>query len=269
VKNLSLIKEVQIENAKKNILGDVILKKLRMRRKVPDVDGYIKVLPNLYPKTNIKKIDNIPIVYGCSELSPMVLGPIEHGQPISIEHRTLMKISDEIKVLPKCQNVENFHQGTKVFEEELDEHNNPSELYYENREKFYADSVPHRYKFKGKEVNINIPKYFLWVDKSCTEHHLNYFQSRQFYCNFYERLVLKKESEALKRFTELKQLIKDGYSLCILSYDAHPIGKTKIDIENEYLDLTRPFGHEKLLFSMLVLDDPNDYPRRKYKTFDF
>lgn len=40
------------------------------------------------------------------------------------------------------------------------------------------------------------------------------------------------------------------------------------NIEKEYLNDKVPFGHERVLFTMLTLNE-NDYPWKKYKTFNF
>jgi hypothetical protein len=96
--------------------------------------GFLKVFPNF-------KHQGRKDGYGCKSLSPMYLGPVHHGQP----------------GLPAAENIENFHQGSKCFEEETDEEGNPSEVYVENRLKFYKDPIPHRHKYHGKEKNKNTP----------------------------------------------------------------------------------------------------------------
>lgn len=230
------------EQAKKNRelgkKGHVIVSKLLMMREAEYVEGYLRVYPNF-------KHQNKKDGYGCMKLSPKSLGPVIHGQPN----------------LPNSKNIENFHQGSKCFPQELDEKGNPGELYYKNRREFYEDEVPHRHKYKGVEKNKNIPAFFVWVDKEGKEHHLGYVESRQFYCHFYERLCSKEPD-----FTYLQNKIKDGYNVQIIGYDGDPMNN--VDIEKAYLDPSKPFGHEKVLYAMLTLP-PNEYPWKKYKTFDF
>jgi hypothetical protein len=79
-------------------------------------------------------------------------------------------------------------------------------VYEKNRLEFYKDTVAHRHKYHGKEKNKNIPKYFVWLDKEGKEHHLSYVESRQFYCNFYERLAEQQED-----FRVLQKKLEDGY----------------------------------------------------------
>jgi hypothetical protein len=230
------IEEARLINIKESKVGQVICTKLRMMKAPEDIAGFIKIFPNFKHKN---RSDGL----GLPSLSPMSLGPVEHGQP----------------GLPMAKNIENFFQQSKCFQEEVDEEGEPTKLFYRNRLKGYQDEVPHRHKYIGKEKNKNIPLYFVWVDKEEKEHHLDYITSRQFYCNFYERLA-KEEPD----YEKLRKLREKGYNLQIIGYD----GRDVEDLEEAYLDKSYPFGHELVLMSMLVLEE-KDYPWRKYKTFDF
>ena len=75
-----------------NRQGVVILFKMQHKKAVGFEDGYLNVFPN-YNHENRKD------GYGCPSLSPMILFPVDHGQP----------------VLPVAQNLENFHQGNKFY----------------------------------------------------------------------------------------------------------------------------------------------------------
>ena len=238
------IEESASVNRKVGTEGSVILTKMYMLRNPDTVAGYIKVFPN-YKHQNRKD------GYGCMKLSPKFLGPVIHGQP----------------GLPHALNIENFHQGSKCFREEVDVNNDqsysPSKSYYKNRLDFYNDPVPHRHKFKGQGKNKNIPVFFIWVDKSTgSEVRLDYIQCRQFYCNFYERLAKQQQD-----YQHLVDKIKEGYNLQICGYDARSMkGKT---VEDAYLDDSLPFGHELVLYTMLTEKDETKYPWRVHKTFDF
>eukprot|EP00727_Mastigamoeba_balamuthi_P006361 m51a1_g2345 hypothetical protein (302) ;mRNA; f:570478-571383 len=221
--------------------GTVTLQRLRMMHTPELVPGKAMVFPN-------NRHGSHPMAcFNCCELSPMRLGPVEHGQP----------------GLPPSKNVENFHQGTKVFRQETDKNRNPTEKYYKNRLAAYQDPVAHRHKFQGTDqANKNIPLYFIWVDKEGTEHRLTYVQSRQFYCTFYERLA-----SARPEYARLREMLASGTSLEICGYDAFPFDPVA-DAERAYLDSTKPFGHERVLAVMLSLP-PEQYPWRKHKTFVF
>ncbi|AHC55135.1 hypothetical protein D1R32_gp418 [Tunisvirus fontaine2] len=223
--------------------GSLDLFRMRMMKEVPLRDGWLNVYPNFRHQN---RQDGI----GCKSLSPMSLGPVEHACPS----------------LPPAQNIENFFQGSKVFSQEVDENGNPTELFYENRERLFADPVPKRHKYHGKNKNKNIPLYFLWTDSNGKEHRLDYIKSRQTYCNFFERLA----SET-KDYRRLCRLQDRGYNLVFCGYDAHGISEaTSEAIEKAYIDPSVPFGHERVLFAMLALrDTPEEYPWRKHKTLEF
>ncbi len=215
---------------------------------VPVRQGWINIYPNF--KSGWQGIGgNYP------ELSPMSLGPVIHGQP----------------GLPPSKSIENFHQGSKYWSKY-----ETKEEFSDNQKNMFNSDEPKRHKFKvdktrgssGKVLG-NIPDYFVWIDKDEKEHHLSYIESRQFYCNFYERLVKK-----TKQYKKVKKLIDLRASIQLCGPDAFEIeglsnesGLIK-SIEKCYLDSSHPFGHERVLFTMFLLKEEN-YPWRKYKTFDF
>lgn len=221
--------------------GKVMLTKLRMLKAPQDLPGFLKVFPNFKHQN---RVDG----FGCASLSPMAMGPVQHGQP----------------GLPPATSIENFHQGSKCFPQELKRDGTPSPLYYTNRHKFYTDATPHRHKYKGTQQNPNIPEFFVWVGEDGKENRLDYVGSRQFYCTFYERFAAINDD-----FARLLDLREDGVNLQLVGYDANPItGEDAESIEAAYLDDSTPFGHERVLYAMLLLD-PLEYPWRKHKTFKF
>ncbi len=234
----TLIEDARKKNKDQGLKGKVIVSQLKMMKEPDDHKGFLKVFPNF-------KHQNRRDGFGCRSLSPMSLGPVDHGQPN----------------LPQSFNIENFHQGSKCFQEEIDSKGDPSKIYYENRLKFYLDKTAHRHKYKGTGKNKNIPVFFIWVDKDGKEHRLNYTQSKQFYCHFYEKLASIQPD-----YLRLLKLIENGTNIQICGYDGRSIGNRPI--EEEYLDESKPFGHELVLATMLI-EKPENYPWKKYKTFDF
>lgn len=211
--------------------GDVIMAKMGFFKKLKNSDGFVNVFPN---HKHANRTDGI----GMSTLSPMTLGPVEHGQ----------------EGLPNAVNLENFWQQSKWFPcETEDQFNN-------NRATGYLMIKPKRHKFKRGMK----PTGWVWEPKNGERHVLHWVQSRQFYCNFYERLV-KENAE----FIELKKMVDDGQNIQICGYDALPDLIKACDIEKWYLQGVHPFGHEAVLFTMLVEPDENKWPWRKHKTFDF
>jgi len=225
--------------------GSVILTQLRMMRSPEHQEGILSVFPN-YKHGNRK--DGL----GLPGLSPKSLGPVYHGQP----------------GLPPALNLENFHQFSKCYSSELDPDGQPAKIFYETQTRGFLDPTPHRHKLAAiglmADQHKNIPICFVWIDREGNKHYLSYIESRQFYCNFYERMVLPNCD-----FATLQTLLDDGYHLNIIGYDAHPISDpSPAGLEREYLDPRRPFGHELVLYCLLTLT-PNDYPWRKHTTFEF
>lgn len=237
------IEETQKANVGAGRKGTIKLYRMKMMKAVEDTPGYLNIFPN-YRHGGRKDGWGIP------ELSPMVLGPVFHGQFGLIEAKT----------------IEGFHQYSKCYQEEATPEGKPSLLFYANRLEGYETTTPKRRKFTGTQKNKNIPLFFVWVDKTGKEHYLDYVTSRQFYCNFYERLAKVHPS-----FLRLKALMEGGTNLQICGYDGFPLpdcANLKEQVERAYLDSSVPFGHERVLYTMLLLEE-QDYPWRKYKTFDF
>lgn len=234
INDMAIVKSVAKSNKLNGIYGNVICSKMRMMKPVEDIEGYLKIFPN-YRHGSRK--DGI----GLPSLSPMSIGPINHNQP----------------GLPQALNLENFHQGNKVFPSEVDRNENPTKKFFETQIQMYQDPIPHRHKSVAKG---NVPLYSIWIDQNENQNRISYIESRQFYCTFYERHT--KNNEDFKR---LKKLINKGYNLQICGYDAYPIDRS---IDEHYKDSSRPFGHELVLYTMLTCSK-KDYPWRKYRTYNF
>lgn len=228
------------ENKMNNIKGNIICSKMKMFGEVELIEGYINIFPN-YKHGNRKDGMGFP------SLSPKSIGPINHGQP----------------GLPISLNLENFHQGNKVYENEVDANGEPTELFFEIQKKMYCETEPFIHKsdyinttntincVNKQKTNKNVkntPLYSIWVSKDKI-HKVSYFESRQFYCTFYEREIINNAD-----FLKLKKLIENGYNLRIVGYDAYNVTKS---IEEHYKDITKPFGHELVLYSMMIVFGEN------------
>lgn len=212
---------------KGNTVGKIILRKMKMMKEVELIPGYLNVFPNF-------KHQNRKDGYGCAALSPMSLGPIEHRQP----------------GLPNSLNLENYYQGNKYFEKET------IEQYIQKRQEMYLDPVPHRHKYPprdpGRAVKDVKALFSIHVDLTGMARGYSYLESRYFYCHFYEKLA--KNTEA---FLDLKYYHYNGIDLCIVGYDAYPVSD---NLYNCYLDTSKPFGHELVLYCLLMIGDPAHYP---------
>ncbi len=156
----------------------------------------------------------------------------------------------------------------------------PNEQWKQTQLKFYKDPVPHRHKVDIKErkatnksknhSNTNAPLYSVHQTLDGEERRFTYVESRYFYCCAYETLA--KETEDFKK---LKKMLDDGYNLRICGYDAFPmddlfeeekICDDYIDrICNHYENVHQSFGHERVLHSLLFIDDHKQYPWHRYR----
>lgn len=218
--------------------GALTVAKLRMMREPPHVDGVRNVFPN---NKHQERKDG----FGCASLSPMRLGPVKHGQPS----------------VPDALTIENYHQFNKVFEREVtrDKEDLATAIvkssFFTARDAAYRDPVPHRHKFpneKGVGGNKNVPLFSLHVAPDGTPRRYTYLESRFFYCHQYELLAKQQ-----KDFHDLSAMLKYGYNLQIVGYDGYPVTKP---IMEHYLDTERPFGHEMVLYCLLSIPKPADYP---------
>lgn len=242
LKHTTHIEDIAENNKNNNILGKVLVSKLKMMQKPELIKGYINVYPNY-------KHQNRTDGFGCSMLSPKSLGPIEHN----------------MSNLPTAKNLENYHQFAKFWEFELDFlENGEFEIkseYLQKRIDAYLDPTPYRHKYNKKELlkygkNINVPKFSIYYDKDCNIKTYNYLECRYFYCKFYQELASKETD-----FKYLQDKIKNGYNLNIVGYDGYNPTNNLMEM---YSDTSKPFGHEMVLYTMLVEDDTNKYPWNIY-----
>lgn len=236
------IHEISTANVILGTLGHVTCHKMRMMRKVPLTPGVLYVFPN-----NKHKVRSDG--YGCASLSPMQLGPVHHQQP----------------GLPPAKSIENYHQFNKCFSNEQTETGEIMDVFYTKRAAAYNDPVPHRHKYPSKVLKkmnkdfvngVNTPMFSVHLDADGVERRYSYVESRFFYCIWYEKLAAQQP-----KLAALKQKIAHGVNLCICGYDAY---QPTEDLYTHYCDASRPYGHELVLYTLLTVDDPAQYPWRRY-----
>lgn len=238
------------ENASAGKRGSVKCFHMSMMGVVPLEDGRMNVFPN-------RKHGGRKDGYGCSSLSPMMLGPVIHRQPN----------------LPIAQNIENYHQFNKVWSIELDnDTGEPSENFYKTQRSGYKDKEPHRHKFDAKtrekmmsslkgvntSKNENAPVYSIHETLDGEKRKFSYVESRYFYCSAYEALVIPNNKE----YTTLVDFLDRGYDITICGYDAYDV---TMDIYDHYCDESKPFGHELVLYTLLTTKVEQDYPWHTYR----
>jgi hypothetical protein len=227
-------------NGAANKPGRVILGKLRMMQ-LPDYKpGYFAVFPNF-------KHQNRKDGFGCMELSPKAMGPVYHGQA----------------GLPAALSIENYHQFNKVFTTEVNpETGEPLPLFFERQLAAYQDPTPHRHKFsptETKQGKKNIPAFAVHKDNKGKLRKYTYVQSRYFYSHQYEII-----SRGLPDLVRLRQLLIDGWNLQLFGYDAFDFEADQRTVQQLYEDGRRPFGHELVLYSILTIAKPAEYPWNAY-----
>jgi hypothetical protein len=220
--------------------GTLTVCKLRMMKEADHKDGVLNVFPN-------NKHQNRTDGFGCASLSPMRLGPVRHLQP----------------GVPEARTIENYHQFNKVFPPDLVDPSNHLSLvspaFFTMRDAAYRDPIPHRHKYPkegGFGGNKNAPLYSLHVKLDGTVQRYTYLQSRFFYCHQYE-LLAKQTAD----FAALRRKLDEGTNLQIVGYDGYPVTKS---LWEHYNDTERPFGHELVLYSLLAVENPVDYPWNRF-----
>lgn len=223
-------------NRDANRKGTLTVSKLRMRRAVDHTTGVYNVFPNYRDQYRAGG-------FGCSSLSPMLLGPVQHGQP----------------GVPDSKTLENYHQFNKVFRCDMERRAQGKvflkKSFYEIRDNAYLDPVGHRHKYPGKK---DTPVFSYHLTKKGEARWYNYVESRYFYCHQYELLAKEKED-----FRALRHWLDQGYNLQIVGYDGNPAAKPG-NLWELYNSTEHPFGHELVLFSLLVIEDPKQYPWNRF-----
>ena len=74
-----------------------------------------------------------------------------------------------------------------------------------------------------------------------------YLQSRMFYVRWYEHFCSQSPE-----FRQLQDLLKTGYKLQIVGYDAFGVPINAQTMEAAFKDASRPFGHEAVLCCLLL-----------------
>jgi hypothetical protein len=227
----------------------MVSKRLPRGKRQPYETGYLNIFPN-YKDEHRTEGEGYP------SLSPMCLGPIDHGFP----------------GLPPANNLENAHQYSKFWSFELDDKDQVKADMLEIRNRGYLSTNPKRHKWT-KEVlekyGSVVPKFSLYYDKWGNERRYSYIECRYFYCYWYTLLVtgwspdgayvVSPCSKAREDFRKLQNKTAD---LNIVGPDGYPI---TTDIWQCYIDTTKPFGHELVLYSLLTIGTNLRLPWERYR----
>lgn len=238
--------------------------KLGMFNRFAHHPGFLPVFPNNRSKASLNPGASVFGV-AANVLSPMQLGPVE------------------VSPGTWAASIENAHQCRKVFPEEAGSEGEVSDRQRAWMVRLMAMKTPFRHKpalpawgdpkfYNPPSKSVkrsNIPQFSL-IDAPGGEARITYMESRQFYCTWYE--VLARKTEA---YAKLRTLLRQGFSLCIYGFDGFDMGVARCGVKGAwgakedvrerifaaYSDISRPFGHEAVLFTLLALPQ-GPYPWR-------
>ena len=106
--------------------------------------------------------------------------------------------------------------------------------------------------------NPNVPLYAYHRPAVGPARRFTYVQSRAFYCCWYEHLAY--HCAAFHRLVAWRE--QAGVSLVLRGYDGHPLSA---DLYADYVDGSKPFGHERVLACMILLHATRgELPWRRY-----
>lgn len=223
---IKMADDVKAVNASHKKRGVISCRKLTMLKEPQHLDGYYSVFPN----AKAGRLD-----MAMPELSPTLLGPIDHGQPN----------------LPMSKNLENFWQSSKLHEGQT------FQAFRTTQARWFESDKPCRESSK---------KLLGWVwtndDETTILHTI--VEAREFYCTFYERLAKLTQS-----WQDLLDLVEAGGNVNIIGYTGVSLDDpTPEELERRYLSEKQPFGHELVLVTMLACKQ-HEYPWVIHRTTDF
>ena len=261
----------QKENIAQNrAAGQIRVTKLKMFHEPALIPGFVQVWVN--NKSKGRSGHPLP------QLSPMQLPVSKHGEKVyqNTETQEYLDLQEQDEPpsasvvslidLPQAENIENWHQSAKVFPHEVlpGPEQTPTQQYWRDKFKWYAEPQALRHKEsltkdgKGKgKRKPNAPLYSLRSDGKGQCYRFSYLESRAFYCIKYEEAA-----ESTSEFKELlRMVVQEKINVQILGYDGYEV----TDLDAHYRDISRPFGHELCVVSLLVHhQNPSERPWHRY-----
>ena len=207
--------------------GKIIMENLNFGTVPVYMDGCYMIFANKAPRHKGYGI-HMP------DLSPMIMGPIIHNKAVS-------------RIL------ENWWKSCKVYDFEID-HDSDSvkKTFYETQKKWMnLDKVNlKKSKFYPKEPKKSFDKVNMkFVLFPNDDKRYTYIDSRSVYVKLYKQYATKTVS-----YRKLVKLLNDGYDICLCSYNSIDTNNelSLSDIKKRMNDPDKSFGHEFVLYSMLM-----------------
>lgn len=224
------VEEMRVANRSRHVVGEIDVAPCFMYKPLPTRDGWLSVFPN-------HRHQNAKEGFGCAALSPKSMGPIPYF----------------CDALPTATSLENFHQCSKIYARDRMP---DGSVDIEPTRAGFLDAAPRRHKYT-KADNATYWKSMFFDDRG-VQRFFSYLECRFFYCKWYEIFAKRNED-----FRSLLVLHETGTNLLIVGYDGYsPVGKTLYDC---YLDESKPFGHELVLYCLILLTDSREYPWNRFQ----
>lgn len=144
-------------------------------------------------------------------------------------------------------NMENAWQYSKVYDDMVDENNNPNELYYKWRELGFNTQRANRHPHKGK------PLYSLYKDE-----HLGYIDARKkLYIPLYMQGVLNRPDG----LNLLINKYNEGYNIALADFDAYQHKKLGMTYDDVINNPNKIMGHG---FVLAMMVENLEYMKKTY-----
>lgn len=164
---------------------------------------------------------NISVCSGAKKwkyLSPVYLGPIQVEQDLV------------------ASSLDNLWHYSQVFKEDLYQDQIRPEWFHNWRYGFESPIGKPSSKRRHEK-----PEFWYWKGARLSEIEAR----REIYCKLYAEYVVK-----LDIYADLKVMLKQGFNIQLFGYDAYDLEDK--DPKECLHDLSRPFGHEFILYGLLV-----------------
>ena len=148
-----------------------------------------------------------------------------------------------------AKNMENAWQFSKVYNEFVDEDNNPTQAYFDWAKKGWNDSFAHRYA-NGKG---NIPLYSYWKTKDknsgkVIEHKWDYITARKnIYFPLYAKAIVNTQA-----FKDLQKRVLSGEKIALWDFDGYNHAARNMTYEDVVNEPKYKCGHAFVLYGLLT-----------------
>ena len=221
---------------------DISVKKTRKRKNKSgrQIKEWIKCSSRF---TSVMFADYIPVF-----ISPTRREVLYSGNMLCAEN--LGPVIHTHKDVPSAHNLMNYFVYSKVYPRDMDGNGDPTPDFFQKRIEGFLNYQASISKYDDVP---DLPEYTLFTWPNGEHHRYTYVQAKYFFCKWYEFLARDQYD-----FKRLKSVIFTEKILLV-----GPYGHNVSNIYAMYLG-EFPFMAEHTLYSMLTIDDPEQYPWNLY-----